>query len=65
SPYSYVHMETVEVTQNKEKKPYETRNTRIFCTSGGKQPQEILVCIGNGSGQQSINKRKIDKQWLL
>ena len=65
SPYSNVHMETMEVTQNKEKKSYKTRNTWIFCTSGGKQPQEILVCNGNGSGQQSINTRKTDKQWLL
>ena len=61
----HVYMETVEVTQNQEKKPDETRDTRIFCTPGGKQPQEILVCIGNGSGQQSINKRKTDKQWFL
>ena len=27
SPYSNVHMETMEVTQNKEKKSYKTRNT--------------------------------------
>lgn len=65
SQNSYVYMEAVEETKDQEEKSNETWNTRIFCTSGGKQPKETLVCIGNGCGQQSVNKRKTDKQRLL
>ena len=58
-------MEAMETTENQEKKSDGTGNTRILCTSSGKQSQGALVCIGNGSGQQRINKTKTDKQWLL
>lgn len=65
SPYSDVYMETVDVTQNQEKKSRKTWNTLTLCISGGKQPQKVLVRIWNGGGQQSTNKRKTDKQRLL
>ena len=60
-----VYLEAMEATENQEEKSNKTWNTRILCTSSGKQSKKALVCVGNGCGQQGINKTKTDKQWLL
>ena len=61
----YVYLEAMEATENQEEKSDKTWNTRILCPSSGKQSQKTLVRVGDGCGQQSINKTKTDKQWLL
>ncbi len=40
---TYVYMETVETSKNKEKKSDKDGSTRILCEYGGKLPKRTLV----------------------
>ena len=62
---TYVHMETMEVTENEKEKSAQTWNTRILCMYHSQQSQGLLVRIWNGSGEPRPIKRKTDKEWLL
>ena len=63
--YSHVHLETVEAAKDEGTKPYQTWDTKILCTYGGKQQKRLLENIQHYYGQKSIIKRKTDKQRLL
>ena len=61
----YVHLETMEETEDKDKKSATDVSTNVLAMARTKQSQRILVCDSYDSGQFSNDKRKTDKQWLL
>ena len=63
--HTHVHMEAVEAAEDEETKPYKTWGTGILRPYGGKQSKRLLENIKYNYGQESANKRKTDKQWLL
>ena len=50
----HVHMEDVEKTSVEDEVSDEAGNTGVLCQHGGKQPQRVLVHIGNQHSQQSF-----------
>jgi len=65
SSNSYVYMEAVEETENKDKKSEKAGSVGRFIMASWQHSKGSLVYDPNGCGQYSINKRKTDKQWLL
>ena len=61
----HVHLETMEETEDKDKKSAKDGSTKGLGMASRKQSQRILVCDSYDSGQFSNDKRKTDKQWLL
>ena len=58
-------LETMEETEDKDKKSAKDGSTKGLGMASRKQSQRILVCDSYDSGQFSNDKRKTDKQWLL
>ena len=65
SQNTYVYMETMEIAQNKEEESYKNGNPWILCEHGGKLSKGTLVLCQSNDSQESHDKRKTDKQWLL
>ena len=61
----YVHLETMEETEDKDKKSAKDGSTKGLGMASRKQSQRVLVGDSYDSGQFSNDKRKTDKQWLL
>ena len=65
SQNTHVYMETMEIAQNKEEKSDKNGNPWILCEHGGKLSKGTLVLCQSDDSQESHDKRKTDKQWLL
>ena len=60
-----VHLETMEITENKGKEPDETRNARRESVSKRKYPKGVLGCCRKRNFTSHHNKRKTCTQGIL
>ena len=59
SQNTYVYMETVEETENKDKKPVENGSSYGTCIAGRKQPSRSLVHNTHSSRQHGNDKKRL------